>query len=234
MDCGEPVVVEARCAAGHRVGLDDLVVSTDGPFGLADPRPPDEAAEPVASGDTTGGTTKAPGHPGAFVFAAGVVSAGWCSRRIVDLELGGVAAGGDDLEAEADLAQRGASRDPAVGDQPVEVRLDADGAVRQADWRQERQDVVVAGGLDLPGVAAEVHVPGDDRTRGGLAVVVGPDHDLAVAGNAVEPDVVRRVVDADVRGAGRPGAADRRERAQPRLMRRCSSCGSPCGRSGRS
>ena len=45
VDCGEPVVVEARCAAGHRVGLDDLVVSTDGPFGLQDPRPADEAAE---------------------------------------------------------------------------------------------------------------------------------------------------------------------------------------------
>ena len=40
-DCGEPVVVEARCAAGHRVGLDDLAVSTDGPFGLTEPASPD-------------------------------------------------------------------------------------------------------------------------------------------------------------------------------------------------
>lgn len=39
--CGEAVVVEARCGAGHRVGLDDLVVSTDGPFGLDDPAQPD-------------------------------------------------------------------------------------------------------------------------------------------------------------------------------------------------
>ena len=39
--CGAPVVVEAHCRRGHRVPLDELVVSTEGPFGLEDPALPD-------------------------------------------------------------------------------------------------------------------------------------------------------------------------------------------------
>ena len=35
--CGEPVSIEARCAAGHLVGADDIVVTAAGPFGLDDP-----------------------------------------------------------------------------------------------------------------------------------------------------------------------------------------------------
>jgi DNA-binding HxlR family transcriptional regulator len=35
--CGEPVTVEAYCAAGHLVAGDDLVVTAAGPFGLDAP-----------------------------------------------------------------------------------------------------------------------------------------------------------------------------------------------------
>lgn len=35
--CGEPVVIEARCAAGHVVRADDITVTAAGPFGLEDP-----------------------------------------------------------------------------------------------------------------------------------------------------------------------------------------------------
>lgn len=35
--CGEPVAIEARCAAGHRVGTDAITVTAAGPFGLDDP-----------------------------------------------------------------------------------------------------------------------------------------------------------------------------------------------------
>ena len=35
--CGEPVTVEAHCAAGHHVRADDISVTAAGPFGLDDP-----------------------------------------------------------------------------------------------------------------------------------------------------------------------------------------------------
>jgi DNA-binding HxlR family transcriptional regulator len=35
--CGEPVSIEARCAAGHPVATDAIVVTASGPFGLDDP-----------------------------------------------------------------------------------------------------------------------------------------------------------------------------------------------------
>lgn len=35
--CGEPVTIEARCAAGHHVDADGLTVTAAGPFGLDDP-----------------------------------------------------------------------------------------------------------------------------------------------------------------------------------------------------
>ena len=35
--CGEPVTVEARCAAGHQVRADEMRVTAAGPFGLDDP-----------------------------------------------------------------------------------------------------------------------------------------------------------------------------------------------------
>ena len=35
--CGEPVAIEARCAAGHQVGADEISVTAAGPFGLDDP-----------------------------------------------------------------------------------------------------------------------------------------------------------------------------------------------------
>lgn len=38
--CHEPVNVEVRCAAGHVVGVDDVVVSAPGPFGVDEPVPP--------------------------------------------------------------------------------------------------------------------------------------------------------------------------------------------------
>jgi DNA-binding HxlR family transcriptional regulator len=44
--CGEPVTIEARCAGGHAVGADDILVTAPGPFGLVDPVGPDgEAAQ---------------------------------------------------------------------------------------------------------------------------------------------------------------------------------------------
>ena len=36
-ECGEPVIIEARCASGHLVDADDIVVTASGPFGLEDP-----------------------------------------------------------------------------------------------------------------------------------------------------------------------------------------------------
>lgn len=38
--CGESVSIVARCVAGHDIGLDDVVVSAPGPFGVEDPRLP--------------------------------------------------------------------------------------------------------------------------------------------------------------------------------------------------
>lgn len=35
--CGQPVTIEARCAAGHLVDADGLTVTAAGPFGLDDP-----------------------------------------------------------------------------------------------------------------------------------------------------------------------------------------------------
>jgi hypothetical protein len=35
--CGEPVDVVVTCAAGHRLDVDDVVVSAPGPFGLSSP-----------------------------------------------------------------------------------------------------------------------------------------------------------------------------------------------------
>jgi DNA-binding HxlR family transcriptional regulator len=35
--CGAHVDVEARCAAGHHIGADDITVTAAGPFGLDDP-----------------------------------------------------------------------------------------------------------------------------------------------------------------------------------------------------
>ena len=35
--CGEPVTIAARCAAGHAVDADAVVVTASGPFGLDDP-----------------------------------------------------------------------------------------------------------------------------------------------------------------------------------------------------
>ncbi len=36
-ECGEPVTIEARCASGHLVDDEDIVVTASGPFGLDDP-----------------------------------------------------------------------------------------------------------------------------------------------------------------------------------------------------
>ena len=36
-ECGEPVTIEAHCAAGHAVNADDIAVTAAGPFGLYDP-----------------------------------------------------------------------------------------------------------------------------------------------------------------------------------------------------
>ena len=38
--CGEPVVIEAHCAAGHHLRADDITVTAAGPFGLDDPTSP--------------------------------------------------------------------------------------------------------------------------------------------------------------------------------------------------
>lgn len=35
--CGEPVTIEARCAAGHDVVADDIAITAAGPFGLEEP-----------------------------------------------------------------------------------------------------------------------------------------------------------------------------------------------------
>jgi DNA-binding HxlR family transcriptional regulator len=36
-ECGQPVTIEARCAAGHLVGADEIIVTAPGPFGLDNP-----------------------------------------------------------------------------------------------------------------------------------------------------------------------------------------------------
>ena len=55
-------------------------------------------------------------------------------------------------------------------------------------------------------------IGGDHVAGGPLAVVLRPDHDLAVAGDAVHPDVVGDVVDADTGALSGEGAAERLER----------------------
>lgn len=39
LDCGEPVEAVLECAAGHRVGPDEMSVSATGPFGRETPQP---------------------------------------------------------------------------------------------------------------------------------------------------------------------------------------------------